>query len=338
MARGRLLDPTSDEYRLIAGLTRSAFRMVGAGNTHGWNGGIRVLPRLSRTSSEVDLDGTISLHPRHLAALQHNGAGDLQASRDASYEVVREALRLAGPAEVKRTPNQPLDQALPVNQRELDQALTAQRAAEITERAMAENAMPYLGTPFPSTMHTVAVRGLVDRLAEACDRSRDGVLDELIRSPKHSRWVGAIAMVAESERPGLMDAMEAAGDDLDLMEEHRAAGRLWARLGSPRAVTDPDGERSAYAIGRDTGGLLANAGKGAAEIGAAGLDEFADLESRESLAEETAGAAGAAGAAREPSPADVLGAQPPPGTASNGAVNAPAMTRHVEPGDKHLGL
>ncbi|HWD83962.1 MAG TPA: hypothetical protein VG497_33905 [Kribbella sp.] len=328
MARGRLLDRTSDEYRLIAGLISSAHRTVGATDSQWWNHRIGVLPRLSRIRSQVELDGTISLHPRHvIAALQRNGAGDLQASRDASYEVVRQALRLAGPAEVKRTPDQPLDQALPVNERDLDQALTAYRAAEITQHAMAQNAMPYLGTPFEPTTHTVAVRGLVDRLAEACDRPRDGVADELLRSPKHGRWIAAIAIVAESERPGLLDAMEAEGLDLDLMEEHRAAGRQWARLGAARPVTSPAAETSAYQIGRDTGGLLVVAGKGAADTGAA---EFEELEAFESPVEEAA--------VREPSPAEVLGAQAPPGTASSGAVSGAAATHNAERTDKHLGL
>ncbi|MGZ0146322.1 hypothetical protein ACXJJ3_04575 [Kribbella sp. WER1] len=348
----RQLDPTSDEYRLVAGLIRSAHRMVGATDNSWWNNRVGVLPRLSRTRSQVDLDGTLSLHPRYVAALRRNGADDVQASRDASYEVVRGALRLVGEAEVTPTPGRTLDQALPANQRDLDQALTAQRASEITERAMAENAMPYSGAPFEATTHTAAVRGLGDRLGEACGVPRDEALDQLIRSPKHSRWVTAIAMVAEAEDPGLLEAMEANDEDLDLSVENRDAGRQWARLGADRAVMSPGADAAAYQIGRDTGGLLTTAGKAAAEVGAEALEESTELEDPEDLEElegsaepeglkgfpGVEGSAGTGSGVREPSPAEVLGAQAPPGTASGSGVTAAATTHHAERGDKHLGL
>ncbi|MEU4193919.1 hypothetical protein AB0E69_18610 [Kribbella sp. NPDC026611] len=314
MAGGRLLDPSSDDYRRVAGLIRSAHRAVGATQTQWWNGQIALLRTLSSTRSRVDLDGTIHVHPRHvLGALREH---DLSASRAASYDVVREALRMAGPTGLTSRPNQPLDQALPANYGGLDRALAEQRAQEITAAVMAENGLPHLttSTEVTSTAYAAAARGLVDRLTEACDRPREEVFDEVLRSEKTNRWVSAIVMVAEAQRPGLLDAMKLHGRDLNLMEEHRAAGRQWARLGTPPGREDLTATSRGYEIGRDTGGLLAGAGRAAGIVASAGLDLNPRPEPRS-----------AASATRELTPDELLGPQVSPTGTPTTTSTAPAV-------------
>ena len=300
MADGRLLDPSSGEYRIVAGLIRSAHQTVGTTGQQWWNGRIGVLPATSRTRSRADLDGTIQLHPRHvIAPLRRAEAGGRdrwwypKATRDASYNVIYEGLRMAGPTGLKPGANQSLDRALPAGDRSLDRALNEQLTYEIAERVMAENGLadafeadppeaansgygfsagmlqPFRINPL-STPSTAAARGLVDGLADATDRSPQLVLGTLAQSRKTERWSLAVSMVAETEQRGVLDALKANGLAVDFTEVSRAAGREWARLNGHQSLTISTVKAAddwGYAIGRDTAGVLVKAGKGLAEVG-----------------------------------------------------------------------
>ncbi|MGW7685878.1 hypothetical protein ACWGID_34355 [Kribbella sp. NPDC054772] len=334
MADGRQLDPSSDEYRIVAGLIRSAHESVGVTDSHWWNGRVGVLPTTSRTYSRTDRDGTIHLHPRNvIAPLRRAGAGghdrwwNPKATRDASYSVIYEALRVASPTSARGEANKPLDSALPAGVRDLDRALTEQRTYEIAEHVMTQNGLgdayepdapevalgghglsagPLNTSAFRlnnlSTVSTAAARGLVDGITDATGIPRDRVFDTLLRSAKGNRWAFATSLVAESRHRGVVTELAAKGIDVDATEVQRAAGREWARTSSFRKLTISTieaAEQYGYAIGQDAAGVVIKAGQDLAAIEPENVERSgADLSKPVTI--------------RELSPAEVLAPQTPP--------------------------
>lgn len=359
MADERLLDRASDDYRIVAGLIRSAQQEVGATGSQWWNGDIALLPATSRTRSRTDLDGTIHLHPRRVIAPLHRAAAgghdrwwNPKATRDASYNVIYEALRTSGPTGLSRTTTQPLDRALPADQAGLDRALTEQLTYELAERIMDRNGLGEAYEADPpeaanlgghglmsgplgnaifrinqlSTTSTAAARGLVDGIAEASGAPRDEVFAALVRSPKPSRLSVGLTTVAEARSPGLVTELAAGGLQLNLTSAERAAGREWARLSSLRSITISTidkAEQWGYAIGRDTAAVLVAAGNDAADRGSAILEgKPVDLS-------RPAGA-------RELRPDEILGAQAPPGSTASGSGSASAQRTGAERPDRQV--
>jgi hypothetical protein len=345
---GRDLDDSSAAYVQIKALIEAAHRAVGA-NHPWWNRTIKQQGMRDKGRSQTDLDGTIRLHKDVIKALGQGVGRDPQAAREAAYRVVYEALRTAGPHDptLPPRPNEALDKALPANQGQLDRALAAQRAEEITEPVMAAAGMgeAYLATPLERTdagrgrpadqvranrfspdaelaTARAAARGLVDRLAEASDKPREQAraraFDALITSPKPDRWIIAVGTLAEDARPRLLDRPEAA--EVDLGDAHRAANQQWARVGSARPVVpgrSDTAEEVAYQVGRDTGGVLVQAAKAVVRsIPGGSAPEPQRVE--------------AAPPPRELTPAELLGAQTPPdnrpaGTAPvSGSAHSPS--------------
>jgi hypothetical protein len=350
----RLLDPASEDYRIVAGLIRSAHEAVGAPENQWWNGNVGVLATTSRTRSRADLDGTIQVHPRHVIAPLHRAIGgghdrwwNPKATRDAAYSVIYEGLRMAGPTGLEPKVNQPLDQpldrALPAGDRSLDRALNEQLTYEITEAVMAANG---LGDAYQadapetalgghglsaglltssvfrlnqvSTAPTAAARGLVDGLADATARPRQLVFNTLVQSVKTDRFGLAVTVVAETQQRGVLAAIEARGLEIDVTGVHRAAGREWARLSSMRVHTISTieaAEKWGYAIGQDTAGVLVTAGNGLAELGSSTPEQ--DVVAEQPIA-------------RELTPDEVLGPQASPTGTPSTAGSAPAQRTGAE--------
>jgi hypothetical protein len=228
-----LLDPSSAEYRVVAGIIESAHRRVGATRSQRWNGDLGVLSPLSRQRSRSDLDGTIHLHPRNVIGpltRAHGGAGGRwwypRAARDAAYNVIYEALRQSSRPSVRAKDyeaGKPLDSELAFIDRNLDKALAEQRTYEIAEAVLGDNGMPHVYVEDPpeaaalgghglsrgmmspfrvniaNTTETAGVRGFVDGLAAATGRDRDEVFGNLITEAKGSRWSRALQMAADPE-------------------------------------------------------------------------------------------------------------------------------------------
>ena len=299
-----LLDPSSDAYRVVAGIIESAHRRVGASESHRWNGQIGLLSGLGRSRSDVD--GTIHLHHRAVIdALTRTQAPwwNAHAARDAAYYVVHEALRQASDSESSRR-GTPLDVALPRGARSLDHALAQQRTYEVIEAVLADNGMAHVystevpgairggplasrdnafGPTTRSAAATGAARGLVDGLESAGKQSRNDVFDALLNHPKSQRWGLALALVAEQHGPALK-AKLAAEPHLVTQVSKRADiewGRLETSSPKPGFAGAPD---FGYAIGFDTVKMVARS-----------ASYLAGQPARE--------------AARELTPGEVLGAQ-----------------------------
>ncbi|GAB2641246.1 hypothetical protein [Kribbella swartbergensis] len=324
-----LLDPSSAEYRVVAGIIASAHRRVGATRSHRWNGDIGVLPTLSRQRSQADLDGTIHLHPRNVIGplmRAHGGAGGRwwypRAARDAAYNVIYEALRQSSKPSVRPTDydaGKPLDGGLALNARTLDQSLAEQRTYEIAEAVLGDNGMAQvyvedppeaagLGghglssgmvTPFRvnprATTATAGVRGFVDGLAAATGRGRDEVFDRLITEAKGSRWSLALQLVAD---PEVFSRLSSEQRSSAYSEASRHAAQEWSRLSSFRSITISTveaAEQWGYSIGLETADTVVKQ--------ANGLPTPVTAEPAQALR--------APAGNRELSPNDVLGAQAP---------------------------
>jgi hypothetical protein len=349
---GPELDRSSPAYRQIDALISAAHRTVGA-RTPWWNGTIKQLGRLDAGRSRTDLDGTILLHRNVIKELGEAVGRTPQKTRNAAYDVVYEALRTAGPHDLSPRPGNALDKSLPANQRKLDQALAAERAAQLTESVMATAGMPeaYLATPIERTdagrglpadqagsgrfaadpelaTPRAGVRGLVDRLAEARDepveQARAHVYDELIRSPKPNRWITAISSAAEAQRPGLHATMEAMDWEPDQEHAHYAAGRQWARINSTEPIIPA---RSGAAR---SGATRSGAEQAAYQIGrdtGGVLVQAANAAVRSVPGDPEPRPVEAASPPREVTPAELLAAQTPPGANPSGA--APTASTHT---------
>ena len=267
-----VLDRSWDEYRLVAGLIKSAHRRIGATESRRWNGEIGLLSGLGRSRSDVD--GTIHLHRRAVIdALMRTRAPWWygHAARDAAYNVVYEALRQASDSEASRK-FYSLDDALPRGARSLDHALAQQRTYEITEAVLADNGLAHVySTEVPETIRggpiasrdnafgsatnaaaaRGAARGLVDGLAAAGSHHRDEVFDALLNHPKSQRWGLALDLLAERHGPALRAKL--AAEPHLVTEVSKRADIEWGRLDSgwPRPGFE-DAPDFGYAVGRDT--------------------------------------------------------------------------------------
>ncbi|MEI8406242.1 MULTISPECIES: hypothetical protein [unclassified Kribbella] len=343
-----LLDRSSEEYRVVAGLIRSAQRRVGATESQRWNGDIAVLSPLSRQRSRSDLDGTIHLHPRNvIGPLMRAQAGQggrwwyPRAARDAAYNVIYEALRQSSKTAVDPPPAEPgksLDSVLAPGARSLDMALAEQRTYEITHAVMSDNGMahaysddppeataiaghglsagavtPFRLTPF-STTTTAAARGFVDGVQAASGLDHEEVFDRLLTEAKGSRWSQAFKLVADQRHPGLLSELPAERQMAVYRDVSRQAVREWSRESSARRVTISTVDAASewgYAIGRDTADLVVGL--------AQDLDKPAAAEPTEEASRSTAH--------REMSPSEIFGAQAP-----LTAVTRPSSTPTASPG------
>jgi hypothetical protein len=263
-----LLDRSSEEYRLVAGLVESAYRQISAPKSRCWNGDIGLLSGIGRSRS--DPDGTIHLHQRAVVgALMRTQGGASSpwwyrnAGRDAGYNVVYEALRQA--SEV--TSSSP-------GLSSLDRALAQQRTYEITETVLAENGLAHVSVDPPfmvqsgrlassdafgpttrSTAATAAVRGLVDGLSQAAKESRDEVFDAMLAHPKSQRWGLALVMVADQYGHSLRAKLVT--QPHLFAEVSKRADIEWGRLESTSPRPDLDEAPDfGYAIGLDTAKLI----------------------------------------------------------------------------------
>ncbi|MET9272402.1 hypothetical protein [Kribbella sp. NPDC003557] len=352
-----LLDPSSDEYRTIAGLIQAAHRRVGGTASQRWNGAIGVLPTLSRQRSRSDLDGTIRLHTRNVIAplVRASGGADARwwyprAARDAAYNVIYEALRQSSepalrPVEAK--PGQALNDVLAPSARGLDQALCEQRTYEIAEQVLAENGLGHvyvedppeaaaLGghglsagmvTPFrltpTSVTATAAVRGFVDEVHAHCGGGRDELVDMLVTQPKGSRWSLAAALVAEHQHPGATSELDTERAVAVYGALSRDAAHEWSRLTSLRAATISTVDAATHwghAIGRDTATRVVAAGK---EI--AGKYETAPNRTTQDRARQDQ--------ARQPRAGTDVGGKAGGGQDGGSLVEGPGRSRELNPAE-----
>lgn len=362
-----LLDPSSEEYRVVAGIIRSAHRRIGATESHRWNGDIGVLSTLSRQRSRSDLDGTIHLHPRNVInplTRAHAGGGERwwypRAARDAAYNVIYEALRHSSRPDLKPAPAEPgksLDSALRPGARSLDMALAEQRTYEITEAIMSENDLaqaysedppeaatvgghgPATGMPTPfrlttwSTTATAAARGFVDGVQDASGLGREEVFDSLLTEAKASRWSLAFKLVTDQHHPGLLSDLPP-GTQLSVYQEvSRQATSEWNRGASPRRLMITTVEAATewgYAIGRETADLVVDMAQALDKLPTAVLTQE---QARESAPDELEGDASdgpqATESPAEPeiSPGELFGAQ-----AGFTGVAPPSSTPAAGPG------
>ncbi|WP_433168839.1 hypothetical protein [Kribbella sp. CA-247076] len=344
-----LLDPSSDAYRVVAGLIESTHRRVGATRSQRWNGDIDVLSTVARQRSRSDLDGTIHLHPRNVLdpLTRADGGRDARwwyprAARDAAYTVIYEALRQSSrstTAAVDATGT--LDSGLPPAARSLDQALAEQRAYEIAADVLTENGLaevyvedppeaaainghglargmagPFRVNPGSET-RTAAARGFVERVADAADRGRDDVFDSLLTQAKQSRWSLAFKLVADKDHPGVLSGLAPEAAEAVYKDASRQAVLEWSRLSSLRPLTITS---------------VGPAESWGADVGRAAADSV--IRSAHTLGEARPDAAAVSAGRRELSPGDVLRAQAPLTTAKRldpGPTASPAAPTQPQP-------